>query len=321
MRQVVRTENLPRADRFEFWRETLAQVAMPVDVLSTHSADFVATIQTASFGAIETIVMRQPPIDVERTRRLIRQSDPEVYQLVLNLAGHQQFAQERREAVLRPGEMMLYHSSSPFRTRSGVRDGRESAVVVTIPPAMLHLPARKLKDLLAVPLSRREDGLGPLVSRYLLTLASSTAGYSATDATQLSFVTLDLISIMLASRLDAETSLSMETREQVLFARIQSFIHQRLGDSTLSPETIASAHHVSVRSLHRLFRAHGMTVSGSIRSRRLDRCRRDLTDPLLRGQSISTIAARWAFPSNATFGRAFKAVYGMSPGDYRQRVM
>jgi AraC-like DNA-binding protein len=319
MHQVVRTEDLPRADRFAYWREMVTKVAMPVEVRSSYSANFLATVQTASFGAIETIVMRQPPIDLDRTRRLIRLSDPEVYHLVLNLVGQQQLTQERRDVVLRPGEMMLYHSSSPLRTHSDVRQRRESAVVVVIPPMMLPLPARKLKDLLAVPLSHREDGLGTLISRYLHTLAKSAARYGAADASQLSFVTLDLISIMLARRLDAETSLPAETQEQVLFARLQSFIHQRLGDSTLSPETIASAHHVSVRSLHRLFQVHGMTVSGSIRRQRLDRSRRDLTDPLLRGQSILTIAARWGFPDNATFGRAFKAVYGMSPRDYRQR--
>lgn len=321
MHQVVRTEDLPRADRFEFWRETVAQVAMPVELRSSHSANFLATIQSTSIGAIETVVMRHPPVDIERTRQLIRRSDPEVYHLALNLAGLQQFTQERREVVLRPGEMMLYHSSSPFRTCSGVRDGHESAVVVTIPPTMLPLPARKLKDLLAVPLSPREDGLGTLVSRYLHTLARSAARYSTTDATRLSFVTLDLISIMLAGRLDAETSFPAETREQVLFAQIQSFIHQRLGDSTLSPETIASAHHISVRSLHRLFRTHGVTVSGTIRVRRLERCRHDLIDPRLRGQSIRAIVARWGYPDNATFNHAFKSAYGMSPRDYRRQAM
>jgi hypothetical protein len=49
MHQVVRTEDLPPADRFAFWQEMLAKVAMPVTARSSYSATFLTTVQTA-FG-------------------------------------------------------------------------------------------------------------------------------------------------------------------------------------------------------------------------------------------------------------------------------
>ncbi|GLW07116.1 hypothetical protein Misp01_22460 [Microtetraspora sp. NBRC 13810] len=70
--------------------------------------------------------------------------------------------------------------------------------------------------------------------------------------------------------------------------RIQSFIDAHLADPALSTERIAAAHHISVRHLQRLFQTRGTTVSGWIRRRRLDECRRELSRP---GRARPTVAA------------------------------
>ena len=58
---------------------------------------------------------------------------------------------------------------------------------------------------------------------------------------------------------------------------------------------IAAAHHISLRSLHQLFHDEGLTVAGWIRQRRLECCRRDLSDPALAARPVAAIAARWGF--------------------------
>lgn len=80
---------------------------------------------------------------------------------------------------------------------------------------------------------------------------------------------------------------------------------------------IAAAHHISVRYLHRLFEAEDKTVASWIRGRRLERSRLDLLDPALAGRPVSAIGARWGFTSAIHFSRAFRAVYGLPPGEYR----
>jgi AraC-like DNA-binding protein len=65
---------------------------------------------------------------------------------------------------------------------------------------------------------------------------------------------------------------------------------QLLDDPTLSPTVIAAAHHVAPRTLDRLFHEQELTVAGWIRHRRLERCRRDLTNPLLATRPIYAIA-------------------------------
>jgi len=99
---------------------------------------------------------------------------------------------------------------------------------------------------------------------------------------------------------------------------VQAFIQQNLGDPQLSPGAIATAHHISLRSLHQLFHDEGLTVAGWIRQRRLERCRRDLTDPGLAARPVAAIAATWGFASAADFSRAFRATHGMPPAEYRR---
>jgi AraC-like DNA-binding protein len=62
-------------------------------------------------------------------------------------------------------------------------------------------------------------------------------------------------------------------------------------------------------------------VSTWIRSRRLDRCRRELVDPLAAHRPVGEVAARWGFPDAAHFSRAFRAEFGEPPSVVRARAI
>jgi AraC family transcriptional activator of tynA and feaB len=51
---------------------------------------------------------------------------------------------------------------------------------------------------------------------------------------------------------------------------------------------------------------------------RLTRCRQALEDPLQDNRTVSEIAYGWGFSDMAHFGRRFKAMYDVSPRDYRK---
>ncbi|MEU1622891.1 helix-turn-helix domain-containing protein [Streptomyces sp. NPDC005722] len=95
--------------------------------------------------------------------------------------------------------------------------------------------------------------------------------------------------------------------------RIRGFIEQHLADPGLTPATVAAAHNISTRQLHRLFQAQNMAVAGWIRRRRLENCRRDLADPRYGQHTVQVVAARWGFTDKAHFSRLFRATYGMPP--------
>lgn len=64
-----------------------------------------------------------------------------------------------------------------------------------------------------------------------------TSQFDPADAGRLSSVAIDLISLMFARRLQAEDDLPGASRANALYARIQAYILDRLGDPTLSPVT------------------------------------------------------------------------------------
>lgn len=165
-------------------------------------------------------------------------------------------------------------------------------------------------------------GFGGLLASFLTHVATGTVPYRPADSQRLGGVLVDLITAWLAHHIDAEDQTPAETRQHLQFLKIQDFIGWHLGDAELSPATLAAAHHISLRTLHRLFRdyAHGATVSSYIRHQRLARARNGLTDPRLVMQPVHAIAARWGFTRPADFTRAFRTRYGITPSEYRNQV-
>jgi transcriptional regulator GlxA family with amidase domain len=128
---------------------------------------------------------------------------------------------------------------------------------------------------------------------------------------------VDLVGTMLAQELGSDAI--HDPRRQQLNA-ILKYIDTNLAVPGLGPAQLALAHHISTRHLHALFRDGGTTVAAWIRQRRLDRCRRMLADPLNADVSIASVAAGSGFTDAAHFSRIFKAAYGESPTELRQRT-
>jgi AraC-like DNA-binding protein len=140
--------------------------------------------------------------------------------------------------------------------------------------------------------------------------------YRPGSAARLSTVVTDLIGAAVAERLDQARSLPADARQRTLLMEVHAFIEQRLGEIDLDPATVAAAHHISVRYLHRLFESENTTVAAWIRQRRLERCRTDLISGV--SQPVSAVGARWGLPDAAHFSRLFRQAYGMPPAEYRR---
>ena len=316
MNVVLSTANLPEGDRFDYWRDMLAQQAMPVAVRGRPVADFTATMHAADFGTLRTVVTENTSVEVHRTPGLIRRGDPVTFYLIASYQGRQQMGQNRRTAVLEPGDLVLLHSSRASRSYADPRWSRQVGAVAVFDVDALPIPASRLDDLLAVRLPA-DNGVVSLVASHLHSLG--TGRFHPDDGARLSAVTLDLLAVLFARRLDLGARLPGQVRDSALLARVQSFALARLGDPTLTPEALATANHISLRTLQRLFAASDSTVAGWIRGRRLERCRRDLLDPSMVGRPVMSIAARWGFTNAAHFTRVFKAAYGSSPGEFRRQ--
>ncbi|MFF2520357.1 helix-turn-helix domain-containing protein [Streptomyces sp. NPDC058086] len=316
---VLRSEDLPVADRFEWWCGLISRSLLPSVVTSDHADDFRASIKRLEVGDSRASVVSYSPMRVRRTPALVRRSDPQLYHLALPTRGKRGVSQCGRDALFEEGSLLLYDSSHPYDSQCFAEQGEAGAIIVDVPRAALPLPGAKVDRLLVTPLPGN-IGVGGLLSQFLIGLTGEPAAYHPQDAVRLGTVMTDLVTVFLAHHLDAADAVPPDSRQQALMVSIHSFIERNLGDPQLSPGVVAAAHHISVRYLHRLFQQQGTTVGGWIRHRRLERCRRDLAEPALSLRPIHAVGARWGFRHAADFSRAFRAAYGMPPGEYRHRA-
>ncbi len=85
--QTFATDELPSADRFDAFREQLAMLHAPMDLVSDHAADYTARTWLLALGATLVYGISGLPVLLRRSPRLIRQTDRGTYNLTLMLRG------------------------------------------------------------------------------------------------------------------------------------------------------------------------------------------------------------------------------------------
>jgi AraC-like DNA-binding protein len=315
---LIRTDQVPGADRRDFVKEMTATTWVPMECCSDLGHDYQGEFRASGLGAMQVVVMEVMPITVRRTPPLISQADPDLMKMVLVCGGNSCLvSQDGRQARLVAGEFAIYDTRRPYEVMCGASgDQLTHMLTFMFPPSLLPLPRGRLGQLAAVRFLA-SAGLGDLTSQFLLQLARNVDLYSPAEAARLSTAALEVLATRLASELDVRDWGTPEDRRHALLTTVQAFIQQHLGDPDLSPAMIAAAQHMSLRSLHQLFHQEGLTVAGWIRRRRLEYCRKDLSDPALAARPVAAIAARWGFSSAGDFSRTFRAVHGLPPAEYR----
>lgn len=314
------SDDVPTGERVQWWRDTTALMALPTWITTDPGVEFSASAKLLQMGDTDVAELQFSPLRSVRDRRLIQRSDPELWELVLVRSGTMSLEQGRNELCALPGDLVLYDTSRPFDSRAYGKDDVARIVVLHLSRHALPVPEQALRNLVAQPLPA-QAGAGAVLRHFLAAVIEEMPTLEAGDTCRLGSATTDIASSFLAGVADAEGALPLHIRQQALLHEIKIFISRNLGQP-LSPAEIAAAHHISVRYLHHLFRhgePDGRSVGEFTRELRLKRCATDLTDPRLAGLGVAQIGARWAYLDAATFSRAFKARYGLSPREYRKR--
>jgi AraC-like DNA-binding protein len=308
---VVHTaDDVPVAARSDYWRHVIGETIVPLDPI-----EYPDRLVAGEVGAIRVGEMTARGTGgAKRTAMHIRRSDPELFKIDVLAAGRGVIEQGGRSVALEPGDFTLVDLSRPAHW---MMDSAR-VVAVTFPAALLPLRRDEAARVTAVRI-RGDRGPGALVSSLARQLVHHLDDYGGAEGTRLGTAVLDLLGAGLAARLDRADRLPPGSRRRALLARIRAFIEERLADPGLTPGSIAAAHFISVRYLHKLFEAEQSTVAGWIRRRRLERCCRDLLDPALAAEPVAAIGFRWGLPDPGHFSRVFRAAYGMPPGEFRRR--
>ncbi|RRJ88299.1 helix-turn-helix domain-containing protein [Gulosibacter macacae] len=300
---------------FAAFQTAVSRSFVPLKVASDVADTFRAMLTQASVHGVSFTDIRADAHTVQRTHDLIRLAPRQFYKISLQLEGHSWLEQGGRRIELEPGDLSIYDTAKPYTLSF---DRRFRVMVVQLPHDRLRIPPGISDEVTAVRLAGSE-GLGRVVSPFLATLGTNLSELQGPAGAKLAQNAIDLLDTLFATEFDLVKYAADPHR--ALLQRIRDDIDSRLEDPDLSPSTIASAAFISVRHLHNLFQDQGQTVASYVRTRRLERCYLDLTDPATFETPIAAIGSRWGFKDAAHFSRAFKTAYGESPSDVRRRAV
>lgn len=307
----LRSDDVPPAARQDYWQQAISDSVVPMDVRFECGREFSSTLVAGTLGVVGITEVSDGPGHAVRARRHIRRSTTDLQHVFIQGHGRVVAEQGDRTTQLGPGDFAVSDLTRPYRCVHPAR----RAVCLTFPRGLLPMKPNDIDGLAGMRISG-DRGPAALFSSFVRKLPRHLDDTDDGTRAQLGSTVLDLLAVALAGALDQRAPSG--TKQRVLVQQTLAFIESRLADPALSPRTIADAHHISVRYLHKLFEMQGMTVAGRIRDRRLDRSRRDLLDPAFYDVPVSAIGARWGYPDPAAFSRAFRAAYGLPPGEYRR---
>jgi AraC-like DNA-binding protein len=309
---VYESDTEPVATRFDGMRD-LFDAQLPIDIrLAGEREQRKVRVVIGELGAITVMeAMSNVGGRCARTPKHIGRLDPNVYQLMVIKHGTMNIEYGGRRATLGRGDFTLIDTS----VRGAAQHSPGGMVKLLFPRGLLPLAQADVERLTATRIPG-DRGAGSLVSSLARQLPRHLDEHDAGDRARLGTAVIDLLAVALDSHLDGN-GVEPETAQRAILTRIHAHIEERLSDPGLSPQSIASAHHISLRHLHKLFESQETTVAESIRRRRLERSRKDLLDPALVDRPVGAIARRWGFGDPAHFNRVFRAAYGVPPGRFR----
>jgi AraC-like DNA-binding protein len=316
MTVLLDTRSAAPADRSEYWSAGTTELFFPLQFQPFVSRPFAGRIIGHHIGPVGVRRVSGDPHCVVRTHRGIADADPEDILLHVVRSGRCRIEQDGRSCVLQRGDMASYDSSRPSVLEA---EGAFELLVLTFPKHLLGAHGNRISQGTAVRIAGA-DALARLAAPFLAGIADGLDDDAFGDGARQDVAEVLVATLRMLHGDGARwPALPGRARSQALLVRMQEYAIAHLREPDLGPERIASAHFVSTRYVHKLFRAEGLGVSGWIRDRRLDGAVRDLRDPALADLTVAAIAAAWGFAAPGGFSRTFRAAYGCSPSEMRER--
>lgn len=237
--------------------------------------------------------------------------------LHVQLEGTAEITQDGKSFILEKNALAIVPGGVPYSVNYPERGCK---IILRIPYRVFHerMLGREVNDFGAEVFD--SDGLVPIIVSLLKSLTlEEKSRLTDFDQFTLAESLLSLIGSVIRSRRQSDTTQN-EKNHGTRLCRILSYIEENFSDYQLTPTRIAEANFISVRHLHGLFQQSGTTVSKWVWNRRLKAGREDLLDSSKASMTICEIAYSRGFNDSAHFSRAFKARYGIAPGQFRTRA-
>lgn len=298
------------AQRAAHWGRVIADTYFPLHLTFRDAGSFSGMLERRMMGPVSLSRLETEPMQFERRPDHISHTREEEYLITVPRRSPVEFRQLGREVRCDPGGFILERGDEPYRFSYGAANAL----------SVLKVSKRALSEKLRDPdrfCARIVDagsGLPALFTGMMAQLHALPA-CEGQAAAVLGRQIVEVLALALDERLDADDAARSAVRAGHL-RRAEQMIRRNLASPALSPEAVAEACGISKRYLHELFSDTNKTVSQFIREERLIAARDMIAGA--RAAPLAEIAYRFGFSDQAQFSRLFKAMFGMTPSDWRR---
>ena len=274
---------------------------------------FASIVAPAGHGVL--VESRLSGLSYDRTSRHIARSGIDHFQVTLFLSDAA-FSSGRRNVAMRAGDVLLIDMAQANRTTmiADSHTGLSHALCLLLPRAFLA-PLLASPDSATASLLTRDTQQGQLLAEQLRILYNRGEQLAPGEAAATVDAVAGLVADGVGRRPDAENIVG-RAKSQALMASIKHHIDAYLETEMITVERLCGHFRLSRATLYRLFEPDG-GLSRYIQDQRLNRAFRRLLSPAFRKARMIDFAVDFHFSSDATFVRAFRRQFGLTPGEVR----
>ena len=315
MKTVFSTYEVHVRDRFDYWHDVACRSIVNHDSQPECRLTFNAAIQAGALADIGLVVFENSPMDISRTPGQAAHATNDEIFVCRQLSGSLALEQNGRRVVLKAGDFTLINPMLPYVGRFFCGS---NLLVLKVPRRALEARAGKTREMVARHITAC-SAEASLTSSFLAMLPSHAGRMRPAVEQIIRDQVLDLIAVSLTNVMGTDRA-RFSSALSVALMNVRAAIETRLSDPALDTATVAAAARISVRYANAVLAREGTSIMRLIQTRRLERCRLALEDPLQSHRTLSEIAYGWGFSDMTHFSRRFKATYGVLPSEYRSMV-
>lgn len=310
---VLDTEDLRPADRVEaFHAVAVGESGSCAVEQEDPEAGVRKKLEVWTFGPLTLFATEGSGMRIWRTPRHARHDSMNTVSVITQSRGTGEFTWNGHQQHVGPQALALAHKTAGYEY---AWSGDGLSVAFMIDAERLGLPEHLVRA--AIPMTHRSR-LTPLLLHHIRALHGSADRISSDPgAESVAAATLELTRALVVS-VAGDERIRRSVAQDTLLTRVLAHVRAHLADPDLTPESIAAAHNISVRTLYRLCEKGGLSLEKWIIRRRLEAIRRDLAAPAYAHRTIEAIARSWGFTNPAYFSRRFRETYGATPRQWRR---